>query len=672
MTPCRHCGLPASEGNSFCCFGCELCHRIGVEARDDQARLLGRLSFTLVLSMIVMMLALFLYAEDVFDVSNDVEMAWLRDGYRWASLVLATPVMILAGGPLARSALTQLARRRLSMDALIVLGATAAYGLSVDALRRGRHGIYFDSATAAVVLATFGRWLEATAKSKASRALGPLLEVARGTVRCRAPDGGSVLRSAHEIEAGMQIELDAGQVVPVDLRLDQDAAEFDLAILSGESRPAALAQGQVVPAGAVTVTPIVRGTALRPARDSALERLAGLARSLGESRSPTLAWADRFAAALTPAVALVSAATVLVWTYADSLEKGVVAGLSVALAACPCSYAIASPLAHWIMLKGAFARGVLIRNPEALEELARIRTVAFDKTGTLTRPDLLVTGERLLGGADRTEVLALVRALEEGNPHPIGRALFAYADARTVGQPELLLTERRFVAGRGVEARDELGREVALRAGADASIVLEREGTVLAALALDEQILPEARGAIDALRADGVRVVLLSGDAEERVVAVGRALGIEAWARLDPAAKVERLATLGHAAMVGDGVNDAPVLAARTASFTLGDAALLARGVAQITLLQPDLGLVPFTLALARRGTRLVKRLLFASTAYNLIFVGLAARGALKPVWAGLSMMITSLIAIAFAATAGGAEDGERERLELTEESATC
>jgi P-type E1-E2 ATPase len=124
--------------------------------------------------------------------------------------------------------------------------------------------------------------------------------------------------------------------------------------------------------------------------------------------------------------------------------------------------------------------------------------------------------------------------------------------------------------------------------------------------------------------------------------------------------------------MVGDGVNDAPVLAARTASFTLGDAAQLARGVAQITLLKPDLELVPLTLSLARRGTQLVKRLIFASTAYNLIFVGLGARGALKPVWAGLSMLISSLVAIGFAASAGTAEEGERERLELAEESAAC
>jgi heavy metal translocating P-type ATPase len=629
---------------------------------------MGRLSFTLVLSMIVMMLALFLYAEDVFDASSDLEMVWLRDVYRWASLVLATPVMIMAGGPLAKSAFLQLSRRRLSMDALIVMGSFAAYVLSVDALLRGRHGLYFDSATAAVVLATFGRWLEATAKSKASRALGPLLEVSRGTLRCLGADGTSVLLSAHEVEPGMHIELDAGQVVPVDLRLDQESAEFDLAVLTGESRPAWLACGAIVPAGAVAITPLVCGTALRPARDSALERLANLARSLGEKRSPTLAWADRFAAGLTPAVAVVGAATVAAWTRTDSLEKGVIAGLSVVLAACPCSYAIASPLVHWIMLKTALARGVLIRSAETLEELARIRTVAFDKTGTLTRAELSVRSESISTIIDRAEVLGLVRALEEGNAHPVARALYAYAH----GAAAATVSERRFVAGRGVDAKDDQGRKLTLRAGSGGSVVLERRNEVLASFTLDEQLRPEAESAVNELRAAGVRVLLLSGDADERVLPLGRALGIEAAARLDPAAKVQRLATLEAAAMVGDGVNDVPVLASRTASFTLGDAAQLARGVAQVTLLTPDLRLVPFTLALARRGTRLVKWLIFCSTAYNVVFVGLAARGALKPVWAGLSMMTSSLLAIGFAAAIGGSAPAGDEHIDLAEESPAC
>ena len=661
---CVHCGLRAPAGQQFCCFGCELCHRIQLEALDDHAGLLGRLSFTLILAMIVMMLALFLYAEDVFDASGDVEMAWMRSVYRWASLVLATPVMALAGGPLARSAAAQLVRGRVSMDALIALGAFTAYALSIDALLRGRTAIYFDSATAAVVLATFGRSLEARARSKASRALGPLLEVSRGTVRWRRDGGHSLDLSAAEVEPGMQITVAAGQVVPVDLRLEQDGAELDLAILTGESRPAVLRRGATVPAGAIPVTHAVEGMALRASRDSALERLAELARTLGEKTAPTLAWADRFATALTPAVVVVAAGTLAFWTRRHSLEAGVMASLAVVLAACPCSYAVASPLAHWITLQTAMRKGVLIRSASTLEELAKTRAVAFDKTGTLTRPDLSVSGERIASSVGREEVLALVRALEQSNHHPVARALAAHAGTG----PSTRLERHRVVAGRGVEALDERGRSVSLRAGPDGAIVLERDGEMLASFALDEQLRAEAREALDAIRRDGTRVLLLSGDAEQRVDRVRRALNIEAYAGLTPQEKVRRIEALGDGtAMVGDGVNDAPALALGRASFTFGEGAQLAKGVAAVTLLSPDLRLVPFTLALARRGRRLVQLLIGASTAYNVVFVTLAARGMLKPVWAGLSMLISSLLAVGFAAGSGGREIGADDGLELSE-----
>jgi P-type E1-E2 ATPase len=461
----------------------------------------------------------------------------------------------------------------------------------------------------------------------------------------------------------MFIELDAGQVVPVDLTLDQEGAEFDLAVLTGESRPISLKMGQTVPAGAVPLTPLVRGTALRASRDSALERLANLARAFSESRSPTLIWADRFASTLTPVAGLVAAATVVGWTYRQSLESGIVAGLAVVLAACPCSYAIASPLVHWLMLRAALQHGVLIRGSDALEELAGIRTVAFDKTGTLTRPHLSVVEERIAESNDRDDVTAIIRSLQTGNPHPVARALLDHVGDGTRAR----LENRRFLVGRGAEATDEAGRNVAMYGGTDGAIVLARGGKVVAAFDIDEEIRPEAREALEMLRRDGKRVLLLSGDAEERVHRVGTELGLEASARLTPEDKVRRLDALGQGvAIVGDGINDAPALASKKASFTLGESTQLAKGLAHVTLLQPDLRLVPWTLALAQRGARLVKLLLVSSTVYNVVFVGLAAQGALKPVWAGVSMMVSSLLAVGVAISVG--TGSEAEDFELAEE----
>ncbi|MEJ7734312.1 MAG: HAD-IC family P-type ATPase [Polyangiaceae bacterium] len=635
----------------FCCYGCELAARIQTEAREDHAGLLGTLSFTLVLSMIVMMLSLFLYAEDVFvDAAGDRELAWMRTGYRWASLCLATPVLVLAGGPLLRRALAELSAGRLSMDALIVSGASAAFALSTWHVLGDRGGIYLDSATAALVLATFGRYLEAVARSRASRALGPLLEVSRSSAYRLADDGSKRTVAAAEIAVGMRIEVPAEQVVPADLALDAEAAEVDLAVLTGESRPVVLARGDTVPAGAVAVGASIVGWALRPAHDSALERLATLARGLTARSSPTLRWADRFATVLVPAAGLLAAATFVYWSLSATLEKGVVTALAVVLVACPCSYAIASPLVHWITLRTAFARGVLVRSPDVLEALAHARTVAFDKTGTLSGTELAVTSEFLAPGMGREEIMGLVCSLEGDATHPIARALRRVAGDATPAP----LTSRRYVPGSGALGTDRGGRALVLGRGPEGTIVLERDGAELARFELAETLRPEAPAAVDELRRQGLRVVILSGDAPDRVARAAEALRVDGSAGLGPTDKLASLRALGdHVVMVGDGLNDVPALAGRATSFTLGEAAPLAKGVAQVTLLEPDLRLVPWTIAKARHAVRLVKWLIAGSTVYNVVFVALAASGALIPVFAGLSMLLSSLIALAFAVGVG-------------------
>jgi Cu2+-exporting ATPase len=300
------------------------------------------------------------------------------------------------------------------------------------------------------------------------------------------------------------------------------------------------------------------------------------------------------------------------------------------------------------MLRRAFSHGVLVRSVEALEALARVRAVAFDKTGTLTRPELTVVREDL--SIPRDECYALVRALEEGGAHPVARTLSRHVGAIAAA----LVTEQRFIVGRGVEARDAHGRLLTLGASEGGAIVLARDGEPLARFVLDEEMRPEALETVALLRAQDLDLRLLSGDDGTRVERIAAALGIAAHARLAPEDKLAFLDE--HTAMVGDGVNDAPALAGRLTSFTLGGAAQLAKGVAQVTLLAPDLRLVPWTLALARRGVGLVKWLIGASTAYNLMFIALAAAGALKPVWAGLSMLLSSLLAISFAAGMGRGE----------------
>jgi heavy metal translocating P-type ATPase len=639
---CAHCGLPAAGQDAYCCYGCEIAAELAADAADDHARVHASLAAGMVLSMIVMMFSLFLYAEDIYEAGEDAGLGWMRVFYRWASAALALPVMILCGGPLVKSALRRAREGKLSMPAMIAAGAFAAYGLSLGSLFNGGTKIYFDSATAALVLATFGRWLEATARTKASGIAGRGLDGALERVEAFDGDRPLGALAPAELRPGMRLSIPPERVVPVDVVAER-AAEIDRAVLTGESSPVAIAPGDVVPAGAVPLHAALVGRAITDAKSSALAQLALLARGLRERPSRLLEIADRFARVLTPFVAALALGTLVYWGRRQGLEAGVVNALSVVLVACPCSYAIAAPLVHWLAMRRALREGVLIRSAEALEDLAQVEVVAFDKTGTITSSALRAAPLRL---EDEREVRALVSALEADTRHPVGRALHAWAGDAAPAR----LNERRFVPGRGVEAEDERGRALFLGSGHAGELVLLRDGAELARFELEESIRPEASSAIDQLTGAGIRSVILTGDRSARAEKVAVELGIEARSGLSPEEKVDRiLGAGGRAAMVGDGMNDAPALAGAVGIAMCGGSGL-SRGVARINLLADDLLLVPRAISIARRARRWVLRLLIGSTVYNTVFLALAVTGMLRPVWAGVSMLVSSLLAIAVAA----------------------
>jgi Cu2+-exporting ATPase len=397
----------------------------------------------------------------------------------------------------------------------------------------------------------------------------------------------------------------------------------------------------------VPISGTLRGVALRTATESTLERIAALARALAARPSTLLAIADRFASAVTPVAALVAVAAVIWGTVHGSLADGVVRGLAVLLVACPCGYAIAAPLVHWLAMRRAFRAGAVIRGADTIEALARVRAVAFDKTGTLTDPARAVVTVDHAPGVDKDLVRRLVRALEADSRHPVARALRDWAKEG----PEAAIRARRFEPGRGVRAIGKDDRPLSLgREGSDA-VVLRRGGDVLARFFVDEFIRPEAEDAVSTLSRMGIEARILSGDGCPRVARVGAVLALRMEAGLDAGSKVDAIARWRpDVAMVGDGVNDAPALAGSSASFSMDGATDLARGLAGVALLVPDLRLVPWTIALSRRAVRRVRGLFVASTAYNVVFVALAAAGALRPVLAGVSMLASSLLTLAFAA----------------------
>ncbi|MEQ9503995.1 MAG: HAD-IC family P-type ATPase [Deltaproteobacteria bacterium] len=642
IAACRHCGFAAPDGEDFCCYGCEVAARLAEEASVDSSRTKSALTMSVLLSMAVMMLALFLYAEDVYGVSEADGLAWLRSFYRYASAVLATPVMILCGLPLARHALSRVLKGAWSMTALIVIGSGAAYALSVGHLVTGASAVYFDSAVAALVLATLGRYLESTARSQAARLVAPE-SAALGAYDLVG--GGTVM--AARIEAGAVLRVPADRKVPVDLELLEGPVDVDTGILSGESMPRTLEVGAFVPSGAVPLDRALVGRALATSRDSTLERLGALASRLSCEPSPSSRLADRLATILTPLVVVLAGSALAYGAATRGWGDGVQAALAVVLVACPCTYAISTPLIQWLTLERLLGRGVLFRSADALERLANVEVVAFDKTGTLTAAQLAVTDVR--SDADLVDVRALVAALERDTKHPVGRALLAWSLPVLPAD----LTDHRIVIGKGVEGVDAAGRTVRVRAlGED--VVLEIDDAVVARFTVEERPREQAAEAVARLGALGVEATILTGDVAPRAQRVAEAVGLRYEASQSPEDKLAWVQRYGgRVAMVGDGVNDVPALAA-TVGITLPGGSELSSSLASVKLMSTDLSLVPVAIEAARDTMRTVRRMLIFATTYNVVFLAIAASGHLRPVFAGVSMLVSSLVTIGVASSKGG------------------
>jgi heavy metal translocating P-type ATPase len=659
---CEHCGLTCRAGDAYCCYGCEIAAQIAKEGAEEHGKTKAALLVSLLLSMTVMMLSLFLFQEDVYTV--DAAGAWLSTGYRIASGVLSTPVVLLLGVPILRRAFRTVRQGRMSMDLLVGAGAFAAYGISIYAIALGRRGVYFDSATAALILSTLGRYLEATGRAKASSLLGPSLRRSSEPVLVFG-EGGFSARAPSLVMPGDRLKIDTEEVLPVDARLLGASAEVNLGVLTGESVPVLRHPGDEIPAGAIVVAGPIECEAVRPLRDSTLERLGDLAKKLAARPTSLQRWADRFAAVLTPLVVILAFGTLALHIHRASAEEGVIAALAVVLAACPCTYGVATPLVFWLALRKALAHGVLVRSAAVFEELSKVRAVAFDKTGTLTERDLSVLRVDTDGDASPEEVLGCLRALEDGTKHPVGQAVLRHAE-QADAKP-IALHDRALVAGKGVRGIDAEGRTLLLgsaawiasegvlhamsaEAGSRVRVVLARGGQVLARVFVGEVLRHEAKDAVDALVKQKMTAFMLTGDGSSGAAEAAAALGIEASSGLSAEDKVRALEEAGGGvAMVGDGLNDAPALAGTRPSFAVHGGTDLARGMAQVSLLTPDLRLVPWTIALSKRAFSIARTNLIASTIYNLVFLTLATMGTLRPVWAGISMATSSLLVLASA-----------------------
>ncbi len=593
----------------------------------------------------------------------------------WIQLVLATPVVLWGATPFFVRGWASIRTGHLNMFTLIAIGTGVAYGYSVVATvfphlipATGPHGvpIYFEAAAVITTLVLVGQVLELRARSQTGSALRALLGLAPKTARRLGPDGTEADVPIESIQVGDRLRVRPGEKVPVDGVVEEGSSAVDESMVSGEPIPVEKQPGARVVGGTVNGTGSLVIRADKVGRDTLLARIVQMVSDAQRSRAPIQRLADVVSGWFVPAVIAVAVVAFVVWMLVGPeprLAHALVAAVSVLIIACPCALGLATPMSIMVGTGRGAQAGVLIRNAEALELLEKVDTLVVDKTGTLTEGK-----PRLVTVEGRADLLALAASLERGSEHPLAGAIVQGASDR--GATLAPVDDFRSITGKGVTGRvngarvalgnrallDELG--IAPGALADRAEALRREGQTVMFVAVDgvaagllgvaDPIKASTPEALRLLRADGLRIVMLTGDSRTTAEAVARQLGIdEVQAEVLPehkSATVERLVAEGRTvAMAGDGVNDAPALARAHVGIAMGTGTDVAMESAGVTLVQGDLRGIARAQRLSRGVMRNIRENLFLAFVYNAIGVPIAA-GVLYPV---TGLLLSPMIAAA-------------------------
>ena len=593
----------------------------------------------------------------------------------WLQLVLAGIVQLVFGARFYRGAWHALRAGAGSMDTLVALGTTAAFGMSVWDLAAGHSGghLYFEASATVVALVRLGKWLEGRARRQAGEAVRALQRLRPERARMRRGSAELDL-PVSEIRIGDQLVVRPGERIPADGLVREGEGGVDESLFTGEALPVPKTPGSRVVGGSLNGEALLVAEATALGGESQLGRMVRLVEDAQAAKPPVQRLVDRISAVFVPVVVGIAVLCFAGWWLAGAgASAALVNAVAVLVIACPCALGLATPAAIMAGTGVAARHGILIRDPAALERARAIRTVVFDKTGTLTQGQPALVALHPAPGVAEAEVLCLAAAVQAGSEHPLARAVQAGAAEWEVPAASGI----RAVPGRGVEAavdgrRIVLGNARLMRdEGLDTDILateakrLQGEGRtvsflaqaggggaagLLGLLAFGDALKPGGTGAVTALRRMGLRVVLLTGDNMGAAAAAGRALGIdEVRAEALPADKARLVTTLregGAVAMVGDGVNDAPALAAADLGLAMATGTDVAAAAAAITLMRGDPGLVPAALDIARRTHARIRQGLFWAFAYNLVGIPLAAAGLLSPVVAGAAMAFSSVAVV--------------------------
>ena len=606
-----------------------------------------------------------------------VGVGWMPDG--WLQLALATPVQFWLGGRFYRAGWKAVLAKAGNMDLLVALGTSAAYGLSVYLLlKHAGHGmphLYFEASAAVITLVLLGKWLEGRAKRQTTDAIRALNALRPSVARLHR-NGVEVEVAVEQVVVGDLVLVRPGERVPVDGEVCAGRSHVDESLITGESLPVVKSIGDKVTGGSINAEGALTVKTLAVGTETTLARIIRMVESAQAAKAPIQRIVDRVSAVFVPVVLGVALLTFIGWVGATGdWEHALINAVTVLVIACPCALGLATPTAIMAGTGVAARHGILIKDAQALEVAHAVTTVAFDKTGTLTEGRPTLVAVEPAPGVSRDEVLRLSAALQQSSDHPLAKAVMDKVRAERLAVPEA--RDAQALPGRGLEAtvRGEslaLGSSRLLRElGVDAGSLLaeahrlEGQGRsiswlvrknagaadLLGLLAFGDTVKPAARQAIARLQALGIRTVMLTGDNAGAAEAVARELGIsEVRAEVlpgDKAAAIESLRANGDGgtlvAMVGDGINDAPALAAADVGIAMSTGTDVAMETAGITLMRGDPRLVADAIDVSRRTYSKIKQGLFWAFAYNILGIPLAAMGLLSPVIAGAAMALSSV-----------------------------
>ncbi|MBV9009887.1 MAG: copper-translocating P-type ATPase [Verrucomicrobia bacterium] len=619
---------------------------------------------------------------------------WVQGDFsRWAQFVLSTPVVFWCGWPFFQRAWQSVVNRSPNMFTLIAIGVGAAYGYSAVVMllpwifppsfaAHGTIGIYFEAAAIITVLVLLGQVLELRARSRTGSAIRALLDLAPATARL-VRDGEEHDVPLNEVRAGDHLRVRPGEKVPVDGRVTEGRTSIDESMLTGESMPVEKAAGDRVTGATLNQTGSIVIQAERVGSKTVLAQIVEMVAQAQRSRAPIQRLADKVAGWFVPAVILIALITFCAWALAGPeprLAYAIVNAVAVLIIACPCALGLATPMSVMVGVGRGAQAGVLIKNAGAIELMEKVSTLVVDKTGTLTQGKLAVTGMITKGAVTEEELLRSAAAVEKNSEHPLARALLEAATQRGISIPaaanfesitgggvvgevagqRVVVGKEKFLREYEIKDLDSLEeRAAAFRAQGNGVIFVAIGGRAAGIIAVADEVKETAAGVIQELHRLGIKIIMLTGDNERTARSVAQKLGIDdVEAGVEPEQKYERVRGLrgenNVVAMAGDGINDAPALAAADVGIAMGTGTDVAMESAGITLLSGDLRGIEKAVRLSRAMMRNIRQNLFFAFIYNSLGVPIAAGVLypffgilLSPVLAGAAMSFSSVSVIA-------------------------